>query len=294
MASDTLYAGSSFDGKIYSFDLNTGNQDFTYSGHQYNRLISGLYLYNGMLFSVSYDMSYRIWMRNGTFVRSFTISITPVVVSLFAGNLILSHTDGLFAIDLETNASMQIDKSAAWQISSLADTLYVYSQERLIRMFHNTTYSTIHETDSAVVVNAADVNTDFLITGSSDGSVAFYSLETGSLVRRVKPHNSSITHIAASASEFFSCSLDGSVSQWSISAHTRIRTYVYPSIPTALSYSQDYDRLIIGYQDGWIRRFNPQTGQMLGDYLQITGHQIYPITVIYNYGERFYTTLKSI
>lgn len=103
------------------------------------------------------------------------------------------------------------------------------------------------------------------ITGTEDGKIQFYSLQSGNAIKLLKAHEATITALAVSQDETYllSGSLDKEIKLWDIENGTLINTFPgHKGKITALAFADDKS-ILSASEDKTVRKWDIASGQLI-------------------------------
>ncbi len=131
-------------------------------------------------------------------------------------------------------------------------------------------------------VNAVDMSRDgrLMLTGSDDGTVRLWDVDSGREVRRFEGHFSEVTSVELSPNgqTILSAALDGLAATWDTSTGALLEVFMVDARGVwDVAFSPDGDYFVTGSSDGTARLWNADSGEEIR---QFEGHSAYGITSI--------------
>lgn len=239
---NTLASGG-FDNNITLWDLASGKAKAFLKKHTRTIAASGLsFSANGAyLASASYDGTAIIWQVQ-----------TGEVLQVLTG-----HTDKVL------NAAFSPD----------GETLATAGQDKTLRLWDSVTgrplqVLTGHQNKLFAVRFVA--NGAYLLSAGFDRTIRLWDTRSGVMLRLWQGHDAEIPSIATYANQIYSAGNDGTLRRWALALPYQ-QAIALPSEPASNAITPSLDNIAVGFADGSLRVYDPDTEHVLSQ--QLNAHK---------------------
>ncbi|MDM8522213.1 hypothetical protein QUF80_02480 [Desulfococcaceae bacterium HSG8] len=293
MSSDGKYIISgSFDKTVRLWDLSTGKEIRTFTGHQDSVNSVSLSEYGRTLVSGSDDNTVRLWnLSTGKELRTFTghqDSVRSVSLSEDGTTLISGSNDKTVRLwDVSTGKEIRTFTGHQNFVNSVSlsedgTTLISGSGDKTVRLWDVSTGKEIRTfTGHQMAVSSVSLSEDSttLVSGSDDNTVRLWDASTGKKIRTFTGHQDSVNSVSLSEDGTTLVSgwgdplfgTDNTVRLWDVSTGKKIRTFTgHQGSVNSVNLSEDGTTLVSGSSDNTVRLWDVSTGKEIRT---STGHQ---------------------
>nr|CDS28887.1 WD repeat containing protein 86 [Hymenolepis microstoma] len=248
-----LLSGSG-DMKVLMWDLIQGDCIFTITGH--TGCITSICVTQTQIFTSANDHQVHCWsLEDGTPIREYT-----------------GHKGTVYGIRISTGANESINQENSMDASAGRRRVrfVTFSADCTARLW-STTRSTSLQTfrghSGPVTCVAVDEERHYLYTGSSDGRVGSWLMETGERIHWFEGHSAPIINLLVSDDCLFSASSDETVRAWVTDIAQELQVFKGHGHTVFKLCLLKGDTLITGSGDGKIRCFDTKTSTMLEQFV---------------------------